>query len=73
MTIDIRTPKSGRPHAKKRLRKSINGHAQTRRKVEVSIFMDDELLAQCNEAWLQSPHRYFSRWVCEKLREATSK
>lgn len=64
-----KAPKAGRPTARPRKR-GIEGRPWTRRKVEISLYIDEDLLALCNKAFLQSPHRYFSRWASEKLKEA---
>lgn len=64
--VTQREPKRGRKNGRSR----VQGRPWTKGRSEVSVYMHDNLLERCNEAWLKSDHRYFSRWVSEKLEEA---
>lgn len=64
-----KAPKTGRPTAKRR----VEGRAWTRGKLEICVYISDDLLARCNDAFMKSNHRYFSRWVSSILEEAISK
>lgn len=65
--VESRQAKRGRKSGPKR---TIEGRAWTRRRVEIAIYLDGDLLDRCNEAFLRSDHRFFSHWAEEKLKEA---
>lgn len=64
--VSLRKPKAGRHQYKVR----VAGLQRTRNCVEVAIYMPQDLLDQFNEAYMKSPHRFFSRWAVAAMKEA---
>lgn len=56
--------------ARRRAKAGRYAPGKDRAKVMVSLYIDPNLLARLNEAWLSSDCPFFSRWAAQKLEDA---
>lgn len=50
-------------------RKPVRGQPRTRNRSEVALFIPNDLLDKLNDVWLASDQRFFSAFICGKLKE----